>query len=235
MEWASAQGLAGHFDTQSFFGRCVSSRRSCSLSQSFPRAECKLLFLWKVFPTHFMKWDGRWENSREHTSELVLESSCVSRTSTFSASPWLYISEMKNHPRCPELIYTGTCILCSVLTICTPAHLGATILCDVLSVLNWKPFCFAQYWLFLHITQIRIVSEKRLRLVCPPCALLDTEGLLCRLCWGSWSLALSCPSRLGGASSLLIPWPLQGTSQAWFALIWKLKPGCSKSGAKKGS
>lgn len=182
-----------------------------------------------------MKWDGRWENSPRTHIWASIRISCVSELPLFQLHLDFYISEMKNHPRCPELIYTGTCILCSVDS--ASVHLPILELLFFvmwLSSWNWKPFCFAQYWLFLHILQIKNSVRKTL-VGCRPCALWTQKVLLSYA--EAHESGFGLPIWLGGGFFSLAS-PLMccfsgAASQAWFALIWKLKPGCSKSRCKR--
>lgn len=105
-----------------FFGRCVSSRiRSCSLSQSFPRAECKLLFLWKVFPTHL--WNGMEdeENSpRTHIWASIRIQLCFKELPFFSFTLTLYQWDEESS-RCPwthlhRNMHTVFCRFCHLYT-----------------------------------------------------------------------------------------------------------------------
>ena len=143
MQWASAQGLVGHFYTQSFFGLWVSSCRSCGLSQSFPGAECNsYFFCGRCFPCVYeMRWKMR-EVPREHTSELVLGFRCVSRTSTFfSCTLTLYQwdEEESSYMSWSHLHRKMHTVFCR-FTVCTSAHLGATVFFDVAVCLELETF-----------------------------------------------------------------------------------------------
>ena len=239
MEWASAQGLAGHFDTQSFFGRCVSLCRSCSLSQSFPRAECKLLFLWKVFPSHL--WNGMEDERtppRTHIWASIRIQLCFKNFHCFQ----LHL----------DFISVRWRILLDVLNSSTQEHAYCVLeIHHLYTCPSWSYYSLWRGYLSwignlsaLHSTDcfsisLQIKSSVRkewLRLVCPPCVLLDTEGLCagCAEAHGVWLWAAHLAG--WGASSLLcLPCAaLQGLPPKLGLLSfesWSL--GAASPGAKK--